>query len=232
MAMARVHSTGSRALDVALGWVVAVALLVPFATPAQTLAPSAAALRLVEATPTSERAALLLPFSDAARSNWHYTPRSRDGVAWKTMSAPQRDASLALHALGAERQRSRQGARFDVARNRAARTRDLRLDARPRQLCVRDLRRARRAGVGLAHRGPSPVAALHAQRGPACGDAAAVLRREPCRRAARHGRCARAAQGLCPARRRRRPGAPVARKLEPRAAPQCRCSKHKRSATS
>ena len=69
---------------------------------AQTGTPSAAALRLIDATPAAERAALRLPFSDAARSDWHYTPRSRDGVAWKAMSVAQREASTALlrSALG------------------------------------------------------------------------------------------------------------------------------------
>jgi Protein of unknown function (DUF3500) len=82
----------------ALGSALAIALLVAagvvVAQPQPQ--PSAAAQSLIDATPAAERAALLLPFSDAARSDWHYTPRSRDGVAWKSMSAPQRDASLAL----------------------------------------------------------------------------------------------------------------------------------------
>jgi Protein of unknown function (DUF3500) len=69
-----------------------------FSTPAtaQTNTPSAAAQRLIDATPQAERAALRLPFTDEARSNWHYTPRSRDGLARKAMSQAQRDASTAL----------------------------------------------------------------------------------------------------------------------------------------
>ncbi len=63
---------------------------------AQSAAPSAAAQRLIDATSQADRAALLLPFNDEARSNWHYTPRSRDGLAWKAMSPAQRDASTAL----------------------------------------------------------------------------------------------------------------------------------------
>ncbi|MES2958174.1 MAG: DUF3500 domain-containing protein [Pseudomonadota bacterium] len=57
---------------------------------------AAAAARLVEASAPTQRALLLRPFSDAARSDWHYTPRSRDGLPWKAMSAAQRDASTAL----------------------------------------------------------------------------------------------------------------------------------------
>lgn len=63
---------------------------------AQTSSPSAAALRLIDATPQGERATLRLPFTDESRSNWHYTPRSRDGLSWRAMSAAQRDAATAL----------------------------------------------------------------------------------------------------------------------------------------
>ncbi len=63
---------------------------------AQTPTPSTAALRLIDATPAADRTALRLPFTDAARSDWHYTPRSRDGLAWKSMSTAQREASTAL----------------------------------------------------------------------------------------------------------------------------------------
>jgi hypothetical protein len=70
---------------------------------AQSQPPSAAARALVEATPTAEREALLQPFTDDARSDWHYTPRRRAGVAWRHMNARQREATTALlrTALGA-----------------------------------------------------------------------------------------------------------------------------------
>jgi hypothetical protein len=75
------------------------ALLAPLAW-AQAPAPggsvSAAALRLIEATPAGERGALILPFKEASRSDWHYTPRRRDGLAWKQMSPDQRAATTAL----------------------------------------------------------------------------------------------------------------------------------------
>jgi hypothetical protein len=57
---------------------------------------SKAALRLVDATPPAARGALLLPFTDAARSDWNYTPRRRDGIPWKDMSAAQREATTTL----------------------------------------------------------------------------------------------------------------------------------------
>jgi len=83
----------------ALGFVVVAGLGCP-AMPAQaqvaTATASAAAQRLLDATPAAERAALALPFDDARRSDWHYTPRSRDGAAWKAMRPAQRDAALAL----------------------------------------------------------------------------------------------------------------------------------------
>lgn len=75
------------------------ALLAPLAwaqTPAQGSSASAAALRLIEATPAGERGDLVYPFSEAARSDWHYTPRRRDGLAWKQMSTAQRAATTAL----------------------------------------------------------------------------------------------------------------------------------------
>jgi hypothetical protein len=75
------------------------ALLAPLALaqgPAQGASASAAALRLIEATPAGERGNLLHPFSDDLRSDWHYTPRRRDGLAWKHMSASQRAATTAL----------------------------------------------------------------------------------------------------------------------------------------
>lgn len=63
---------------------------------AQSTTPVAAARRLIDSTPVAQRAELLQPFTDAARSDWHYTPRRRDGLAWKAMSAAQRDATTAL----------------------------------------------------------------------------------------------------------------------------------------
>jgi len=63
---------------------------------AQPSAAVQAAQHLIEVTPPAQRAELLLPFSDAARSDWNYTPRRRDGIAWKAMSTAQREATLAL----------------------------------------------------------------------------------------------------------------------------------------
>jgi hypothetical protein len=46
-------------------------------------------VRLIEATAPAARTALVLPLDEARRSDWHYTPRSREGLAWKAMSAAQ-----------------------------------------------------------------------------------------------------------------------------------------------
>ncbi len=62
----------------------------------QTTAALDAARQLVEATPPPQRAALLQPFTETARGDWHYTPRRRDGLTWKAMSAAQREATTAL----------------------------------------------------------------------------------------------------------------------------------------
>jgi hypothetical protein len=64
--------------------------------PGQTPTAVGAARQLVDATPPSQRSALLQPFTEAARGDWNYTPRRRDGVAWKAMSAVQRGAMTAL----------------------------------------------------------------------------------------------------------------------------------------
>ena len=58
--------------------------------------PSAAALELITATPTDGRGRLSQPFTDEARSDWHYTPRQRSGIAWKEMGEAQRKATTAL----------------------------------------------------------------------------------------------------------------------------------------
>lgn len=50
------------------------ALLAPLAwgqTPAQGASATAAALRLIEATPAIERASLVHPFTEESRSDWH-----------------------------------------------------------------------------------------------------------------------------------------------------------------
>jgi hypothetical protein len=55
-----------------------------------------AATALIAATPASARAELLQPFTELARSNWHYTPRSRPGIPWKRMNEAQRSAAQRL----------------------------------------------------------------------------------------------------------------------------------------
>ncbi len=83
-------------------WFAALLVALPFgvgsvwANAAEAPSASAAALRLIEATPQGSRAKLGQPFTDAARSDWHYVPRQRVGIAWRDMSAPQREAATAL----------------------------------------------------------------------------------------------------------------------------------------
>jgi hypothetical protein len=79
-----------------LALALALALAVMTAPHAQTPSAIQAAQRLLTATPAAQRGELQLPFTDASRSDWHYTPRRRDGVAWKAMSAAQREATTAL----------------------------------------------------------------------------------------------------------------------------------------
>jgi hypothetical protein len=66
------------------------------ANAAAAVSPSALARKLIELTPASAHASLILPFTDEARSDWHYVPRRRAGVPFRDMSAEQRDATLRL----------------------------------------------------------------------------------------------------------------------------------------
>lgn len=72
------------------------ALAAPLVLHAQPAGAVQAARRLLQATPAAQRAELLQPFTDTARSDWHYTPRRRDGIAWKALSPAQREATTAL----------------------------------------------------------------------------------------------------------------------------------------
>lgn len=58
--------------------------------------PAAAALQLLRVTNGDARARILQPFTDEARSDWHYTPRRRAGLPWRDMTAEQRGATRAL----------------------------------------------------------------------------------------------------------------------------------------
>jgi hypothetical protein len=78
---------------------------------AQSPIASSAAARLMQTTPADAHAQLLLPFSEPARTDWHYTPRRRAGVAWREMSQAQRDATTdllrsALTATGLDKVRA------------------------------------------------------------------------------------------------------------------------------
>lgn len=57
---------------------------------------AAAALELMKLTTGDARGKLMQPFSDEARSDWHYTPRQRTGIAWREMNEAQRKATTAL----------------------------------------------------------------------------------------------------------------------------------------
>ncbi|HEU5296963.1 MAG TPA: DUF3500 domain-containing protein [Burkholderiaceae bacterium] len=90
-----------RTLPCPRGWqrLAAVTSLLALAAPTQAQEPpraSVAATGLMSATPPGARAALLQPFTLDARSDWHYTPRRRAGIAWREMSAAQRAATTEL----------------------------------------------------------------------------------------------------------------------------------------
>jgi len=66
------------------------------AVSAQSVTASSAAARLIQTTPANAHARLLQPFTEQARTDWHYTPRRRAGVAWRDMSPAQRAATTDL----------------------------------------------------------------------------------------------------------------------------------------
>jgi len=74
----------------------ALALASVHAGAAEPSGASAAAQRLREATPAAQRPELEQPFTDTARSDWSYVPRSRSGIAWGDMNAKQREATTQL----------------------------------------------------------------------------------------------------------------------------------------
>jgi hypothetical protein len=85
------------------GWLSALLVCVPISLAAGFAAaeppppsPSAAALELVRLMSGEARAKLMQPFTDEARSDWHYTPRQRTGIAYREMNDAQRKATTAL----------------------------------------------------------------------------------------------------------------------------------------
>ena len=64
--------------------------------PALALAMRNAATALAAATPVAEQPRLLFAFDDTLRADWHYTPRTRAGIALKDMNPAQRTAARAL----------------------------------------------------------------------------------------------------------------------------------------
>jgi hypothetical protein len=82
-----------------------------YAAFAQSPTASSAAARLIQATPANAHGKLMLAFTEQARTDWHYTPRRRAGVAWRDMTTAQRDATTdllrsALSAKGLDKVRA------------------------------------------------------------------------------------------------------------------------------
>jgi hypothetical protein len=67
-------------------------------TAAAAAAMRSAAAALVDATAPAQRERLLQPLTETARTDWHYTPRTRPGLALKDMTQAQRAASRKLLA--------------------------------------------------------------------------------------------------------------------------------------
>jgi len=85
------------------GWLSALLVSLPIsvavvagAEPPSAPSASAAALELVRLVSGEARGKLMQPFSDEARSDWHYTPRQRTGIPYREMNDTQRKATTAL----------------------------------------------------------------------------------------------------------------------------------------
>ena len=95
----------ARTLTVLLfGWVaVAAAHDAPHASAPAAESMRAAAERLLGVLPPAARAEAQRPFADRDRIDWHYTPRTRNGIALKALDAPARNAvhDLLRQALSA-----------------------------------------------------------------------------------------------------------------------------------
>jgi hypothetical protein len=80
---------------------VACLLLAAVAGPAAAQSPIAAKMRegverLLAALPEKSRAQVMRPFEDRDRTDWHYTPRSRNGISLKDLDAKGKEQ---VHAL-------------------------------------------------------------------------------------------------------------------------------------
>jgi hypothetical protein len=68
----------------------------PHPTAATAAKMRASAERLLAALPNESREQAVRPFEDRDRIDWHYTPRSRNGISFKEVDKPARDA---VHGL-------------------------------------------------------------------------------------------------------------------------------------
>jgi hypothetical protein len=78
------------------GWITAMPAAHAHETEAVAAKMRAAAEALVASVDARKRSRLALPFTDAARIDWHYTPRSRPGLSFADLDPKQREA---VHAL-------------------------------------------------------------------------------------------------------------------------------------
>jgi hypothetical protein len=124
-----------------------------------------AANRFLAGLDDAQRKQAMIAFESGNRLDWHYIPRSRQGLTLGEMKPAQRDAAQALFAsvLNERGLQAIENVRIveGVLREQQG------IVPRSRPLLRLDLRHARPLPVGLAARGPSPVAERRAaRRGP------------------------------------------------------------------
>ena len=187
-----------------------------------------AAERVLAALPPAARDKVRGPSTTATALDWHYTPRSRNGIALKELDAQGRDAVHALlkEALSATGYRKVVNIIELELVLREMETFGLMRDPERYHLTIYGTPSAT-DGVGLALRRPSPVAQFHARGRPAWPStrraSSAPTRRNVPKRPAR---------GIARARRRGGRGARAARVALRRAAPRGRVRHAHATATS
>ena len=141
---------------------------------------AAAAQTFIGTLDAAQKAKAQLPFDSEERFNWFYIPKDRVGLPLKQMTAPQRDAAMALLHAGlsekgytkAEAIRALEPVLAEIENNPVRRD--------PELYYVVDLRRPVSDGhVGLALRGPSSLAELDGGARPVDCEQPAVLRQQP-----------------------------------------------------
>jgi hypothetical protein len=102
-----------------------------------------AAIAFLATLDARQRRRAAFPFNDAERLNWHYVPRSREGLPFKAMATASRGAAHELMKVSLSAVGYAKAASIIHPRGSPPADRDDRADAGSRELRVHGLRHAR-----------------------------------------------------------------------------------------